>query len=80
MEEAMKTLIFDSHLLLNGHLSCPKEFAHKKNVHFKVVAVFEETEQQASDQDLEKAAIQDTGDDFLSQNELDYYLSLDEDV
>jgi hypothetical protein len=80
MEEFMKTLVFDSHLLPDGHLSCPKEFVRKKNVQFKVLVVFEETERQASDRDLEQAAIQDTGDEFLSQNELDYYLSLDEEV
>lgn len=74
----MNTLIFDSQLLSDGHLSCPEEFIHKKNVQFKVLVIFEEIEQEASDRDVEQATIQDTSDEFLSQQELDYYLALED--
>lgn len=60
------------------HLSCPEEFIHKKNVHFKVLVIFEETEQEASDRDIEQATIQDISDEFLLQHELDYYLALED--
>ena len=38
----MNTLVFDSQLLPDGHLACPQEFAHKNNIQFKVLAIFEE--------------------------------------
>lgn len=31
-----KKAVFDSKLLPDGHLFCPKEFADKKNLQFKV--------------------------------------------
>ncbi len=74
----MNTLVFDSQLLSDGHLSCPEEFIHKKNVHFKVLVIFEEPEQEALDRDIEHASIQDISDEFLSQYELDYYLALED--
>ncbi len=72
------SLIFDSQLLPDGHLSCPKEFVHKKNVQFKVLVMFKESEREATDQEIEQAAIQDTSEDFLSQEELTYYMSLED--
>jgi len=74
----MNTLVFDSQLLSDGHLSCPEYFIHKKNVQFKVLVIFEETEQEASDRDVEQATIKDMGDEFLSQHELDYYMALED--
>jgi len=74
----MNTLVFDSQLLSDGHLSCPEKFIHNKNVQFKVLVIFEETEQEASDRDVEQATIQDMSDEFLSQHELDYYLALED--
>lgn len=74
----MNTLIFDSQLLPDGHLSCPKEFVHKKNVQFKVLVIFEETNLEASDQDIEHTALLDHSDEFLSQEELDYYMHLED--
>ena len=52
-----------------------KSLSTKKNVHFKVLVIFEETEQEASDRDIEQATIQDMSDEFLLQHELDYYLN-----
>lgn len=65
----MKKMVFESKLLPDGHLYFPDEFPNTKKVHFKVIATFEETEVEAS-------AIQDTSDDFLSEEELNYYLNL----
>ncbi|MBF0225256.1 MAG: hypothetical protein HQK76_07350 [Desulfobacterales bacterium] len=72
----MNTAIFESKLLSDGHLYCPKEFAQKKNALFKVIVIFEETE--ASEHDIELSAINDNSTDFLSKEELSYYLSLEE--
>ncbi len=74
----INTLLFDSQLLPDGHLACPQEFAHKKNIQFKVLVIFEEPRRKAADHDLEYAAIQDTSDDLLSDDERQYYLSLED--
>ena len=68
----INTLVFDSQLLPDGHLACPQEFAQKKNVQFKVLVIFEEPTYEATDQELEYAAIQDTSEDILSLEELNY--------
>ncbi len=70
--------VFDSHVLPDGHLACPQEFLHQKNVQFKVLVFLDDVEQEASEVDIELAAVQDTGDDFVSQEELNYYLALDD--
>lgn len=72
----METRIFDSELLPDGHLTCPAEFIQRKNVQFKVLAIFEKSEREASDQDIEVAALQDNSDDFLLPDEVQYYMSL----
>ncbi|MGR3310589.1 MAG: hypothetical protein ACUZ77_07405 [Candidatus Brocadiales bacterium] len=74
----MKKAVFESKLLPDGHLYCPDELARKKNAHFKVIVTFEETEHEASEHDIELSAINDTSEDFLSEKELNYYLSLEE--
>jgi hypothetical protein len=72
------TLVFDSQLLPDGHLTCPQEFIRKKNIQFKVLIILEEPECEATDQDIERAAIQDTANDFLSDEEFQYYLNLED--
>ncbi len=72
----MNTLIFDTHLLPDGHLACPQEFAHKSHIQFKVIAIFEEQEWAASDEDIERAAVRDTPNEYLTSEELTYYLAL----
>jgi hypothetical protein len=74
----MNTAIFETKLLQDGHLYCPKEFAQKKNALFKVIVIFEDTETEASVQDFELSAINDNSTDFLSEEELKYYLCLEE--
>ena len=74
----MKEIVFESKLLSDGHLYCPKELAKKKNARFKVFAYIEETEDLVTEQEIELAAVQDLSEDFLSENELNYYLNLDD--
>lgn len=69
-------MVFESKLLPDGHLDCPNEIAQKKNAHFKVIASFEETEPEASERDVELSTVNDTSEDFLSDEELKYYLNL----
>ena len=40
----MNTQTFESRLLPDGHLYCPKEFVKKKNAHFKVIVILEDTD------------------------------------
>lgn len=74
----MKKTVFKSKLLPDGHLYCPNELAQKKNAHFKVIVTFEETELEASEHEVELSAINDASKDFLSEEELNYYLNLKE--
>jgi|APCry1669188910_1035180.scaffolds.fasta_scaffold22470_1 hypothetical protein len=74
----MNTVTFESTLLSDGHLYCPKEFAQKKNAQFKVVVIFEDAETEVSEHDMELSAVNDNSTDFLSEKELGYYLSLEE--
>jgi len=70
-------LVFDSKLLPDGHLYCPEELVYMKDVHFKVVVVFEkETDFEVSKHEIEIANITDVSNDFLSEEELNYYLNL----
>ena len=77
-EIIMETLAFESRILPDGHLYCPKEVAKKKNVKFKVIVIFEDEKVEASNHDIELSAINDVSDDFLSEEELNYYLNLEE--
>ncbi|EDN65219.1 conserved hypothetical protein [Beggiatoa sp. PS] len=72
----MNALTFESQLLPEGYLYCPKKF-HHKNARFQVTVIFEDTTE-AGDHDIELAAIQDASNDFLSQKEINYYLKLEE--
>ncbi|TAN46705.1 MAG: hypothetical protein EPN21_19680 [Methylococcaceae bacterium] len=74
----MNQAVFESRLLADGHLYCPSEFSQKANAFFKVIVTFEDAGMEISEQDIELAAINDNSTDFLSQEELDYYLGLDE--
>jgi hypothetical protein len=74
----MQEAVFDSRLLNDGHLYCPEEFA-KPKAKFKVIVTLPDNEEEdASESDMEMAAAADNPDDFLSHEELEYYLSLDE--
>ena len=72
----MKEMVFESKLLPEGHLHCPHEIAQKKNAHFKVIVTFEENEYEASENEIELSAIHDISEDFLSEEEINYYLNM----
>ena len=73
----MKKMVFESNLLPDGHLYCPEELAENKNVHFKVIAFFDEGNFEATEQEIEMSNINDVSEDFLSDEELKYYLALE---
>ncbi|HJW85332.1 MAG TPA: hypothetical protein VJ440_01710 [Candidatus Brocadiaceae bacterium] len=68
--------IFESRVLPDGHLYCPEELARGKNAHFIVIATFEDANVEASERVVELSAIHDTSEDYLSEEELNYYLNL----
>jgi hypothetical protein len=71
---AMQEIVFDSQLLKDGHLFCPKEYA-RPEARFKVIVSLPDLN--VTDGEIEMAAVTDSPDDFLSKEELDYYLNLD---
>jgi hypothetical protein len=74
----MNTLSFNSQLLPDGHLYCPEQFTHKKDIKFKVLVMFENTQSQASAKEIEQAAVIDNSEEFLSQEEINYYMKLED--
>ena len=75
----MKTAVFDSHLMPDGHLYCPEELAQNHRARFQVVVTLEEgADNEATAAELELAAVQDSSEDFLTETELKYYLALDD--
>ena len=74
----MNSATFESKLLPNGHLYCPKEYLNKKNATFKVIVTFENEIYKASDIDIEQSSIKDISNEFLTQEEINYYLNLEE--
>ncbi len=74
----MKKMVFESKVLPDGHLYCPDKIAREKDAHFKVIVTFEETSLEASEREIELSAIKDTSEDFLSEEEVNYYLNLKE--
>ena len=69
----MPEVIFESQLLKDGHLYCPKKYATSK-ARFRVIVSF--PDEIATDSEIETASIVDISDDFLTRQELDYYLNL----
>ena len=72
----IKKTVFNSKLLPYGHLYCPSELAKVRNAHFSVTVTFGETKPEASEREIELSAIIDTSEDFLSKEELNYYINL----
>ncbi len=71
----MHEVIFESQLLKDGHLYCPKEFTSPKATYKVIVSLPGDI---ATDSDMETAAVVDQSDEFLSREELRYYMSLDD--
>lgn len=73
----MKKAAFETTLLPDGHLACPPEFAHRRGVSYKVIVTFDDPEE-LSDRQLELASVKDLSEDFLTDEEVEYYLGLDD--
>ncbi|OIP41332.1 hypothetical protein AUJ95_03515 [Candidatus Desantisbacteria bacterium CG2_30_40_21] len=73
----VKNMTFESKLLPDGHLYCPEDLAYKQNINFKVIVTFKKPEIEASEYEIELSNIKDISEDFLSQEELNYYLNLE---
>jgi len=67
----MRESVFNSKLLEDGHLYCPKKFA-VKDAKFKVIVSI--PQDNASDSEIEMASTIDNPDDFLTEEEIKYYL------
>jgi DNA/RNA endonuclease G (NUC1) len=74
VEVDMQEITFESQLLKDGHLSCPKKYAMPKAVYKVVVSLPDIT---AADSDIEMASVIDQSDEFISEVELSYYMNLD---
>jgi len=68
----MYELVFDSKLSEEGMLYCPKEFLFK-NAEYKVIVKINENETL----EAENSAISDNSFDFLTEEEVKYYINLD---
>ncbi|HLP47687.1 MAG TPA: hypothetical protein VK469_17210 [Candidatus Kapabacteria bacterium] len=71
----MHEVIFESQLLKYGHLACPKKYAIPKAIYKVVVSLADVT---SADSDIEMASVVDQSDEFISEEELGYYMSMDE--
>jgi hypothetical protein len=71
MEVDMREIVFESQLLLDGHLYCPKEYA-TPSAKFKVIVSL--PDEYATDSEIELASVIDISDEFLSEKELNYYI------
>ena len=74
MEVDMHEIVFESQLLKDGHLYCPKEYATPR-AKFKVIVSL--PDEYAADSEIELASVIDNSDEFLSKKELYYYMNLD---
>jgi hypothetical protein len=70
----MREFVFNTQLNNDGSLYCPKEFLYD-NAKYKVIVSIQDLN--ATDSDIELSAIMDNSNDFLSDEEVSYYLNLD---
>lgn len=71
----MYEVVFNSKLTDNGTLYCPKEYTFG-NADYKVIVSVPEDNDITSEAEL--SAINDNSADFLSDQEIQYYLNLEE--
>ncbi|MBM2816069.1 MAG: hypothetical protein HW421_2831 [Ignavibacteria bacterium] len=71
----MYEIVFNSKLTENGALYCPKEYSFI-DADYKVILTLPDNNEDISE--AEKSAIIDNSSDFLSAQEISYYLNLDE--
>ena len=70
----MYEIVFNSKLNDEGSLYCPKEFSFKE-AEYKVIVIL--SERDASDIEIETSAAVDNSEEFLTQEEINYYMTLD---
>lgn len=70
----MHEVVFESQLLKDGHLYCPKEYA-KPRAKFKVIVSL--PDEDATDSEIETVSAIDQSGEFLSEEEINYYMGLD---
>ena len=70
----MYEIIFNSKLMEGGTLFCPKEYSFKE-ADYKVIVKLPEKD--ASDIDIETSAMADNSEEFLTNEEIKYYMNLD---
>ena len=75
MVKKMPKTIFETRLLKDGHLYCPKKFA-RSGAKFKVIVSLPDEE--PDDETFETASVTDLSADGLTEEEIDYYMQLDE--
>lgn len=71
----MRKAVFNSKLLQDGHLYCPEEFA-KPDAEYEVIVSL--PDEDVTDSDIEIASITDISEEFLTKDEVKYYLQLEE--
>ena len=69
----MQKTMFETKLLRDGNLYCPKKYA-RSDAKFKVIVLFPDVE--LEDETMETASIADLSDDVLTEDEIEYYLHL----
>ncbi len=68
----MSVLVFDTKLTENGMLFCPKEYSFNIVINNVIVKIDDE-----ESIDIENSAIMDNSSDFLTEEEVNYYINLD---
>ncbi|MCL5991402.1 MAG: hypothetical protein M1419_04800 [Bacteroidetes bacterium] len=70
----MNEIVFSSKLIDEGSLYCPKEYSYKE-ADYKVIVTLPESDNNSLD--IESSAAIDNSEDYLSNEEINYYLTLD---
>jgi hypothetical protein len=69
----MYEIVFNSKLKDEDSLYCPKEFSFKE-AEYKVIVTMPDKD--ASDNDIETSAVVDNSEEYLTQDEINYYMNL----
>lgn len=70
----MPEVVFESQLLKDGHLYCPAKYAVPKAKYKVIVSL---PEKDAAESEIELAAVTDLSEDFLSEEEVEYYMNME---
>jgi|GEM_PF-4104998 len=70
----MTEIIFNTNLSKDGYLLCPKEYLFKE-AEYKVIVSF--PQKLATDDEIEATAVSDNIEEYLTKEEINYYMRLD---